>query len=180
MNGKEMNEHWKEYHVRPITEADDSLIAEIIRTNLKKYHLDIPGTVYFDPEVEHLSKYYHALPDKRGYFIAVGDDGRVIGGVGIAEFAGFESCAELQKLYLTDAVKGNGIGKYLMRVAEEFAQKAGYERMYLETHTNLETAIHMYEKIGFCQISRPEAVVHSTMNRFYIKELTSNTTDDAE
>ncbi len=167
------NEQCKNYQIRPITEADDPFIADIIRTNLKRYHLDIPGTVYYDPEVDHLSRYYHALPDKRGYFIVEGDDGQVIGGVGIAEFAGFENCAELQKIYLTDAVKGNGIGRHLMQVAEEFARKAGYDRMYLETHTNLETAIHMYEKLGFCQIGRPETVLHGTMNRFYLKEFDS-------
>ncbi len=173
MNKSKMNERWKNDHVRPITEADDPLIADIIRTNLKKFHLDIPGTVYFDPEIDHLSKFYHELPDKRGYFIAVSDDGQVIGGVGVAEFGGLDNCAELQKIYLTDAAKGIGIGKCLMQIAEEFARKAGYHRMYLETHTNLETAIKMYEKIGFRQIGRPETVLHSTMNRFYVKEFDS-------
>ena len=133
-------------NVRPITDADDSLIAEIIRTNLKKFHLDIPGTVYFDPELDHLSRYYRSLPDKRGYFIATDEKGQVIGGVG-------------------------GIGRYLIQIAEDFAGKAGYKRLYLETHTNLETAIRLYKRNGFRQIDKPEAVVHSTMNQFYIKEL---------
>ncbi len=161
----------KNTNVRPLTVEDDSLIAEIVRTNLKKFHLDIPGTVYFDPELDHLSRYYGSLPDKRGYFIATGDGGQVIGGVGVAEFDGFENCAELQKLYLTDQAKGKGMGRYLLQVAEDFARGTGYKSLYLETHTNLETAIRLYERSGFVQIAKPEAVVHSTMNRFYIKEL---------
>ena len=44
--------------IRQITTADDSVIAEIIRTNLKKFNLDIPGTAYYDPELDCLSKYY--------------------------------------------------------------------------------------------------------------------------
>ena len=70
--------------IRQITPADDSKIADIIRKNLKAYHLDIPGTAYYDPELEHLSEYYNAVPDKRAYFVAEDDTGRIIGGVGIA------------------------------------------------------------------------------------------------
>lgn len=157
--------------MHPITESDDPLIAEIIRTNLKKFHLDIPGTVYFDPEVDHLSQYYDMLPDKRHYFIVTDRAGQMLGGCGLAEFDGFDRCAELQKLYLIDAVKGKGISKYLVQAVEDFARKAGYKKLYLETHTNLEIAIRLYEKIGYRQIDRPKSVQHGTMNRFYLKEL---------
>lgn len=171
MKNGQSNTKFKNWNVRPIKVEDDSLIAEIIRTNLKKFHLDIPGTVYFDPGLDYLSQYYESLPDKRGYFIATCEDGQVIGGVGVAEFDGFENCAELQKLYLIDQAKGKGMGRYLLQVAEDFARRAGYKSLYLETHTNLATAIRLYERNGFVQIAKPEAVVHSTMNRFYIKRL---------
>lgn len=157
--------------IRPITAQDDQAIAEIVRQNLKAYHLDIPGTAYFDPELDCLSEYYSAQPDRRRYFIAEQEDGTVIGGVGIAEFSGFEHCAELQKLYLADEAKGKGFGKQLMQTAEQYAKTAGYRLLYLETHTNLETAIGLYEKLGFHQIEKPAAVLHSTMNRFYLKQL---------
>ena len=157
--------------IRPITAQDDQAIAEIVRQNLKAYHLDIPGTAYFDPELDCLSEYYSAQPDRRRYFIAEQQDGTVIGGVGIAEFSGFEHCAELQKLYLADEAKGKGLGKQLMQTAEQYAKAAGYRLLYLETHTNLETAIGLYEKLGFRRIEKPAAVLHSTMNRFYLKQL---------
>lgn len=171
MSSSETNYSQENICIRPITESDDPLIAEIIRTNLKKFHLDIPGTVYFDPDVDYLSKYYNMLPDKRHYFIVTDSDGQILGGCGIAEFDGFDNCAELQKLYLTDAAKGKGISKYLVQIVEDFARKAGYKKLYLETHTNLEIAIRLYERVGFQQIDRPESVQHNTMNRFYLKEL---------
>ena len=87
---------------RKIKEADDQKIAEIIRENLQRLHLDIPGTAYFDPELDHLSAYYNNDSAKRVYFVALDEDGQVSGGVGIAEFDGLEDCAELQKLYLSD------------------------------------------------------------------------------
>lgn len=157
--------------IRPITSADNAAIAEIIRDNLRAFHLDIPGTAYFDPELDCLSSYYNAFPDKRGYFIVTADDGTVIGGVGIAEFTGFDNCAEIQKLYLADPAKGKGLGKKLMQTAEDFARAYGYSALYLETHTNLEAAIGLYERLGFRQIEKPAAVLHSTMNRFFRKEL---------
>ena len=156
---------------RKIEAADDKKIAEIIRANLKKLRLNIPGTAFFDPELDHLSAYYDSDPSRRAYFVVLDEKGQVIGGVGIAEFDGIENCAELQKLYLDDSAKGKGYGKELMRIAEDRARAFGYENLYLETHTNLTAAIKLYEKTGFHQIEKPCATPHGTMNRFYLKRL---------
>ena len=99
--------------IRPITPGDDAAIAKIIRQNLKAYHLDIPGTAYFDPELDSLSGFYGAIPQNRGYFVVENGEGTVIGGVGIAEFPGLDNCAELQKLYLSDP--GNPAALDLLR-----------------------------------------------------------------
>ena len=99
------------------------------------------------------------------------ESGRVIGGAGMEKFSGFDRCAEVQKLYVAEGWKGRGYGKLLMKTIEEYARAAGFRRLYLETHSNLEVAMRMYEKYGFHLIGRPENVVHSTMDRFYMKEL---------
>ena len=156
---------------RKIEARDDAAIAKIIRANLEKFHLDIPGTVYFDAQLDHLSAYYQEKPEKRVYFIALSEDEQVIGGVGVDAFAGLPDCAELQKLYLDDCAKGKGYGKTLIAIAEAWARQAGYRQFYLETHSNLGIALGLYEKLGFQQIVRPEAVVHSTMDHFYLKAL---------
>lgn len=156
---------------RKIESTDDKKIASIIRTNLERLQLNIPGTVYFDPELDHLSTYYNSKLSKRAYFVALDDEGQVIGGVGIAEFDGIENCAELQKLYLDDSAKGKGYGKELIRIAEDQARLIGYKNLYLETHTNLSVALNLYEKMGFSQIERPCSISHGTMNRFYLKKL---------
>ena len=156
---------------RKIEPEDNLQIANIIRTNLKELHLDIPGTAYFDPELDNLSAYYGRDPKNRVYFVALNRDNQVVGGVGVAEFDGILNCAELQKLYLDDSVKGMGYGMELMQLAEEWARSAGYRKLYLETHTNLAVAIRLYEKRGFRQVERPVTAVHGTMNRFYMKML---------
>ena len=158
-------------HYRKLQAKDDAQIARIIRTNLERFHLNVPGTVYFDPELDHLSEFYDANPEKRAYFVVLNDEEQVIGGIGIAEFEGIPNCAELQKLYLDDSAKGNGYSKELVHLAEDWARSAGYQSLYLETHTNLEVARKLYEKLGFAEIEKPSTVQHGTMDHFYLKKL---------
>ena len=148
----------------------DAALAALIRENLKAHDLALPGTVYFDAGLDHLSDFYSALPDRRAYFVLMDGD-RLVGGIGLAEIGLFENCAELQKLYLHDSVKGRGLGYALIQRVEDAARAMGYSRIYLETHTNLAAAIHIYEKSDYVRIDKPEAVVHGTMNRFYLKAI---------
>ena len=143
-------------------------MAAIVRAALKAHGLDIPGPAYFDEALDHLSVYYDR--PGRAYYVLLAD-GAVTGGVGLAQFEGLRGCCELQKLYLSPAAQGRGLGYRMIRFIEERARALGYRQMYLETHTNLQAAIHEYERSGYRQIPRPAAVVHTTMDRFYIKEL---------
>ena len=58
-----------------------------------------------------------------------------------------------------------------MKIAEHWAKEAGYQQLYLETHSNLKVAMKLYEKLGFREIEKPETVVHGTMDHFYLKKL---------
>ena len=158
------------YQIRKLTIKDNADLAELIRHNLKNHGLDIPGTVYFDPGLDSLSDYYSGSP-KRGYYVMVDENDRVIGGIGFDEFVQFQDCAELQKLYLADSVKGNGLGYRLISFIEDKMSEAGYKFSYLETHSNLKAAIHIYGKSGYSKIARPEGVVHGAMTDFFYKEL---------
>lgn len=151
---------------KPLTPQYDAALAKLIRSALKAFGLDIPGTVYFDENLEHLSQFYSS--DSRCYCILL-QNGAFIGGIGLSEFDG--DCCELQKLYLSDAAKGQGLGYDMIAHIESRAREMGYKRMYVETHSNLRAAIHIYEKAGYTEIARPKSVVHSTMNKFYIKNL---------
>ncbi len=154
---------------REMTADDDKAVAALIRDNLKQFGLDIPGTVYFDEGLDHLSVFYGE--EERGYFVVEDESGSVIGGIGFARFDPMEDTAELQKLYLVDRAKGSGLGYKLIGLIENKMREAGFKQSYLETHNNLQAAIHIYEKSGYKEIERPEKVLHSTMNRFFLKTL---------
>ena len=151
---------------RSITPQEDAAVAALIRGSLEKRGLNIPGTAYCDPGLDHLSDYY-AAPG-RAYYVLT-DGNTVIGGVGLAEFDG--DCCELQKLYLAEERQGRGLSYEMIRFIEEKAREMGYRRIYLETHTGLQAAIHVYERAGYRQVPKPASVVHSAMDRFYIREL---------
>ncbi len=150
----------------------DADLASLIRHILEKYHLDIPGTAYFDSTLDLLSDFYER--SGRVYYVLIEED-KLIGGVGLAELdpkiLGLNDCCELQKLYLDERFRGQGLGDLMMDHIEKAAKDLGYGHIYLETHTNLCEALNLYDKHGYRHIDKPEAVVHSTMNRFYLKDL---------
>ena len=155
----------------PLSPAYDAALADLIRRNLEAVGLDIPGTAYADPGLDRLSACFEG--PGRAYCVLLENDA-VIGGAGFAECAGFPDCCELQKLYLCDRAKGLGLGRALLEHAEDGARAAGYRRIYLETHSVLRAAVRLYEKTGYREIPRPAWIVHSAMDRFFIKELADN------
>ena len=158
------------YTIRKIRPEDNGDIARIIRYNLKSCGLDIPGTAYFDPFLDVFSTYYEDREDA-DYYVLTNGDGTVVGGIGFEKTHIVPDAAELQKIYLDDSAKGKGLSYVLIDFIEERMREAGLKKSYLETHTNLNVALHVYEKAGYVQIERPALVGHSTMDHFYLKEL---------
>ena len=152
----------------PIEPHQDAAMAAIVRAALKEHDLDKPGTAYFDASLDHLSAYYDR--PGRAYYVLL-DGETVVGGVGVAEFDDLPGGCELQKLYLTPALRGRGLGLDMIRFIEDRARALGYRQIYLETHTALEAALRAYERCGYRPIPRPSSVIHTTMDRFYLKEL---------
>ena len=97
--------------------------------------------------------------------------GRFLRKTSLDEFPQFQDCAELQKLYLADSAKGRGLGYRLISFIEDKMSEAGYKFSYLETHSNLKAAIHIYGKSGYSKIARPEGVVHGAMTDFFFKDI---------
>ena len=156
------------YTFEEIKDCHNAQMASIIRKNLENAGLNIPGTAYFDKSLDNLSSYYSE--SNRKYFVLLKDK-EVVGGVGFAPFELFDNCAEMQKLYLADSVKGQGLGYKMIEKVEQEMKRAGFSKAYLETHHSLEAAVHLYRKCGYMEIERPVGVVHSTMDLFFLKEL---------
>ena len=152
----------------PIQPHHDAAMAAIVREALQAHGLDKPGTAYFDASLDSLSAYYDR--PGRAYYVLL-NDGAVIGGVGVAEFEGLPGGCELQKLYLAPAFRDRGLGSQMIRLIEDRAREMDYRQIYLETHTALSAALCAYQRAGYRPIPPPSSVNHTTMARFYQKEL---------
>ena len=133
--------------IRKIEKKDNKEIADLIRMVFREFHIDKPGTVYFDPTTDDLHKLFQTPGSV--YWIAE-EDGKIIGGCGIFPTPDLpEGCAELVKLYLDASKRGRGTGWMLMEKSFESARESGYTRIYLESMPELSKAISLYEKAGF-------------------------------
>jgi putative acetyltransferase len=155
--------------IREIKKEDNAKVKKIIQDSLKSLGLAIPGTAYFDPQLNDLHQYYTNL--KHANYWVVEMEGEVVGGIGIAPFNEQDKVCELQKLYLSPKTQGLGFAKKLMETALSFASKH-YTKCYLETQHELKTACILYEKFGFTLLHEPlSGSDHSAMNAWYIKDL---------
>jgi putative acetyltransferase len=155
--------------IREIKKEDNAKVKEMIQNSLKSLGLAIPGTAYYDPQLNDLHHYYTNLNHANYWVVEV--EGEVVGGIGIAPFNEHDKVCELQKLYLTTETQGQGLGKKLMETALSFASKH-YKKCYLETTHELKTACILYEKFGFTLLNGPlPGSDHSAMNAWYLKDL---------
>ena len=73
-------------------------------------------------------------------------DGVVVRCGGVAMF---DEHAEVKRLYTRPVVRGRGVAKALLRKIEEEVRGAGKSVLRLETGTNQQEAIGLYEAMGF-------------------------------
>ncbi|WP_421535853.1 GNAT family N-acetyltransferase [Priestia sp. D3YE.R1] len=155
--------------IREIKIEDNKKIKEIIQNSLKSLGLDIPGTAYFDPQLNNLYQYYNNLNYAKYWVLEM--DQEVVGGIGIAPFNEQDKVCELQKLYLSPKTQGLGLATRLTETALLFASKH-YKKCYLETQHELKAACKLYEKFGFKLLLKPlPGSEHSAMDAWYIKDL---------
>ncbi len=77
-------------------------------------------------------------------------DGGAAGCIAVRAWEG-RTC-EMKRLYVRSTYRGRGCGVFLAERAIEWAGKAGYTRMVLDTLPSMGTAQQLYERLGFRDI----------------------------
>nr|WP_188920021.1 GNAT family N-acetyltransferase [Shewanella gelidii] len=138
--------------IRPITEADNPVLAQIIRAVSAEYGLTPDrGFSVADPTLDALYQVYQAPKSK--YWL-VEQDGMVQGGVGIAPLPGYPDVCELQKMYFLPQLRGQGVAWHMSQLCFTEARQYGFKQIYLETTACLKEALALYQALGFATLER--------------------------
>ena len=158
------------YKIREIEERDNKEVENLIRVCLIEFGANHEGTAWSDPDLGRFSEIYNIEGNR--YWVAVDENDKIVGGVGIGKLNGIDDTCELQKMYCLPEIRGIGISHKLMDKALEYAKKY-YNRCYLETLDNMIAAQKFYEKYGFTRINKPLIETgHFACDVRYIKNLT--------
>lgn len=79
----------------------------------------------------------------------------------------------MKRLYVKPKYRENKLGKKLVLEILEYAKKAGYKEMVLDTIIPLQVAIQLYKKVGFVEREAyREAYYHNPMDDvLYFKKI---------
>jgi putative acetyltransferase len=139
--------------IREIQVEDNLQIESVIKSTFIELGLPLTRTAYEDIETTRMFESYQQ--EKSVYFV-IDQQGVVKGGGGIKLLANSnDSICELQKMYFSKDLRGKGYGKKLLSKCLEAAQKMGYKYCYLETLSQLETALDLYKQNAFKNLDTP-------------------------
>lgn len=102
----------------------------------------------FSTEIENIEEQYSR--PKGVLLIAVNDKTLPIGCFAIRELEA--SICELKRMYLRVETRGLGIGTKMLKESIAIGKELGYEKMRLDTLPTMDSAIALYQKMGFYEI----------------------------
>ncbi len=127
------------------------------------YHAHWGFGLYFEAKVAtelsaFLSRYDE---DRDGAWIAVAGS-RVEGAIFIDGIHAADEGAHLRWFILSDALRGKGLGRELVKRAVDFCRRRSYPKIYLWTFEGLDAARHLYEDAGFRLVRQHRGVQWGT------------------
>jgi putative acetyltransferase len=156
--------------IRKVKREDNAVIAKMIKAVFDEHGAPQKNTVYSDPTTDDL----YTLSQKKDAVLWVAElNDEVLGCCGIFHTTGLEDgVAELAKFYLSNKIRGKGIGKQLMLQCFQSAKEMGYKKLYIESMPQFSKAVSMYEKYGFRKIDHPLGNSgHTSCNIWMIKDI---------
>ena len=109
-----------------------------------------PGPAATDADLDDIEGRYLRAG---GIFEVVTDSaGTIVASVGLLPIDS-DAC-ELRKMYVAPALRGKGLGKFLLERAIAYARARGFSHLELETASVLKQAIRLYTAAGFRQVRK--------------------------
>ncbi|MEU1814012.1 GNAT family N-acetyltransferase [Streptomyces roseifaciens] len=89
-----------------------------------------------------------------GLLMVARREGEPVGCVGLRWFDRARGAAELKRMYVRPAARGQGLAPALLAGAEAVAREWGAERILLDTRKDLVEAVALYTRHGFVHVPR--------------------------
>ncbi|WP_299048749.1 GNAT family N-acetyltransferase [uncultured Polaribacter sp.] len=138
-------------------------ISELQIVDFKKEYAEY----FYNLNIECLQKYFYVEPydekilnnpqeyviDSGGFIFFAKLNNEIIGVVSLINQKTF---FELSKMAVSPKYQGLGIGLQLMNFCIDFAKNKNWKSITLYSHRKLVSAIHLYKKVGFTEISLEE------------------------
>jgi putative acetyltransferase len=82
-----------------------------------------------------------------------------------------DSCAELKRMYVRPAFRGQGLGRVMLLALEAHARSSGVERLVLETGVDQPEALALYERHRYVRRARYGEYRDDPTSIFFEKQL---------
>lgn len=124
----------------------------VFMTIRKMTTLDLPAVLAIEEQVHHSPWSQETLREyqSRGAAFVLVHEDKIIG---YAFFSVVQDEAELLNISIADSCQHRGYGSELLKTLIKQLQEEGVEHIYLEVRRSNKSAIHLYEKHGFKQLS---------------------------
>lgn len=134
-----------------VREARDPDDMEMIRSLFLEYAAALGVDLSFQNFDEEIAGLPGAYVPPLGRLLIAFDMSHPIGCVALRQID--QETAELKRLYVRPEGRGRGAGRQLASSAVEFARRAGYGRIRLDTLPSMNEAAALYTSMGFVEIS---------------------------
>ncbi len=154
---------YQDFLIRDWHQSDRAVAASVIRDVLIEYGLpwEPKGA---DRDVIEVERFYLAAG---GEFWIVERQGQVVGTAAYYPIERGHQAVEIRKMYLLPALRGKGLGKYLLQQLEEAIAAKGFKEIWIETASVLKEAVQLYQRSGYQSATGVET---QRCDRVYVKE----------
>ena len=133
--------------IRPASGPGD---VDAVRALFDDYAREIATDLCFQGFAQERDGLPGAYAPPRGRLLIAEQGGAAFGCVALRPLE--DGAAEMKRLYLRPAARGTGLGRRMALTVIAEAERAGYERLRLDTLPSMSAAIAMYRYLGFREI----------------------------
>ena len=140
--------------IRPLEEKDIEIVCDIVDENWKNIYAGYinPLLLTADGCAERIHKLKSDFATHRLSEYVWEEDNQVTAMLSIGDTADadMEGAFEIWRIYIGAELQGNGVGKQLLKFAEQQAKQKGYKKIVIWSFKENHRAISFYQKCGYC------------------------------